>query len=176
MIYIAFLIAVLTATFAMTVASLAWQDLVTGFVLGSLLLFVFRRWVVPDPLPGNRFVLRAFVNFPRLVWMVVDEVIRSTWLVATIVVGLRPLAHPGILKVPMYDHSERAVAIVAFLVTLTPGSFVIAFDWDERVMLIHYVDISDPDQLRAQVNRYFWLWEPSIAHRDLSPDSTEGAT
>lgn len=176
MIYVAFIIAVLTLVFSMTLASLAWQDLVTGFVFASALLLVFRRFVVPDPLPDDRFVLRALLNFPRLFVMVVEEIFRSTWLVATIVVGLRPLAHPGILKVPMYDHSEHAVAIVAFLVTLTPGSFVIAFDWDERVMLIHYVDISDPDQLRAHVNRYFWLWEPSIAHRNLPPDSTEGAT
>ncbi len=172
MMYIAFILTVLTAVFAMTLASFAWEDLVTGLVMSSILVFVFRQYVLPQPWPQGRFVGIGIVFFPKLLLMILVDVFKGTWLVASIVLGLRPLSHPGILKIPMRDHSETGVAIVSFILTLSPGSFLVGYDWDERVMLVHYVDISDPDQLRADIERYYWLWDRQP--RRPSPEPVTG--
>jgi multicomponent Na+:H+ antiporter subunit E len=169
MMYVVVLLAALTAVYAMTLASFAWQDLVTGLALASVLLYAFRRFVLPPELPRVRLVLRGIIFFPKLVAIVIYEVLKGTWLVVSITSGLRPLSHPGIIKVPLRDHSESGVAIVSFLITLSPGSFVISHDWDERFMLVHYIDISDPDQLRADADRYFRLWEQDVAEGTLRP-------
>jgi len=175
MMYVAFLLTFLTVIYAATLASFAWEDLVTGLVFASVFLAVFRRFVLPAPLPQDRFVFQGIIFFPKLVLIVISEVLKGTWLVVTISVGLRPLSHPGILKIPLRDHTDTAVAIMSFLVTLSPGSFVVAYDWDERIVLIHYVDISDPDQLRADAERYFWLWDRQVA-KDALPAATGGRT
>ncbi len=167
MMYIAFLVAVLTVVYAATLASFAWQDLVTGLLLAATLLFTFRRFVLPASRPSWKFVVAGIVFFPKLVAMILMDVFRGTWLVASIVTGLRPLSQPGILKLPMRDHGDVGVAVVSFILTLSPGSFVVGYDWDERVILVHYIDISDPDQLRADIERYYWLWE-----RQLIPKAT----
>ena len=159
MMYIAFLLAVLATVYALTLASFAWQDLTLGLALASVLLLLFRAYVLPKPLPKWQIVVAGIVFFPKLVAMILSDVLRGTWLVASIVTGLRPLSHPGILKLPMRDHGNTGVAVVSFILTLSPGSFVVGYDWDERVILVHYIDISDPDQLRADIERYYWLWE-----------------
>ena len=169
MMYIALMMLILTVTFAAMLASFAWQDLLTGLLISGVLVLAFRRFVLPAELPRGRFVLRGIIYFPKLVAIVLYEVFKGTWLVVSISTGLRPLSHPGIIKIPVRDHSETSIAIVSFLITLSPGSFVIGYDWEERFMLVHYVDISDPDQLRADADRYFWLWEHDVAEGTLRP-------
>jgi multisubunit Na+/H+ antiporter MnhE subunit len=87
------------------------------------------------------------------------DIVKGTWLVASIVVGIRPLTHPGIVKIPLGNHSPAGVGIVGLLVTISPGSFMVDIDWDERVMLVHYMDARNPAQLRADVEKYYRLWE-----------------
>jgi hypothetical protein len=56
------------------------------------------------------------------------------------------------------------VGAASLLLTISPGSFLVDIDWDERSMLVHYMDASNPAQLRADLDRYFRLWEFD-AHR-----------
>lgn len=168
MIYAALVLIGLTLTYALTVASLAWEDLLTGFILACVLLGLYRWFVLPRALPSNRYVLHILANMPLLLWLLLVDIVRGTWQVMSIVLGLRPLSSPGMLKIPLTNHGPGGVAIVAFLVTLSPGSFLVAIDWDERTMLVHFIDTSDPDQLRSHIERYYALWEYDV------PDSTPG--
>ena len=40
------------AVFAMMVASFSWQNVVLGFAIAAVLTGLFRRQVIPRPLPG----------------------------------------------------------------------------------------------------------------------------
>ena len=153
----AFALALLTTVYALTLASFAWEDLLVGMALAGGLMVLYRFQVFPGPPPATGYVLHILRNSPRLLWYVLVDILKGTWQVASIVLGLRPLSHPGIVKIPILDISPAGIAIVSFVVTLSPGSFVIDFDWEKRVMLVHYVDISDPDQIRADVARYYKL-------------------
>ncbi len=159
MIFVLITIIGLVLTYALTLASFAWEDLLTGTILASLLLAIYHRHVMPPPRPKSGYVLHILANVPRLIVLVLLDVLRGTWQVLAIVVGIRPLAHPGVLKIPLANHGRSGVAIVAFLVTLSPGSFVVAIDWEERIMLVHFIDTSNPDKIRDHVERYYALWE-----------------
>jgi multisubunit Na+/H+ antiporter MnhE subunit len=99
------------------------------------------------------------VFLPRFLGMMAVDILKGTWQVATYVVGLRKLEHPGIVKISLGNHTPAGVGIVGLVVTISPGSFLVDIDWDERVMLVHYIDASSPERLREDVEKYYRLWE-----------------
>ncbi len=163
----------LTLTFALTLASLAWQDLLVGAVLSTLLLIVYRKRILPAYRAESEFVIHLLVRVPVFLWYLGNDILKGTWQVAVYVVGIRKLDHPGIVKVPFGNHSDAAVGFVGHLITISPGSFVVDIDWDDRTMLVHYIDASDPDMLRESVEKYYRLWEYGShkPHKPATPES-----
>lgn len=159
MIYFLTIISCLTATYCLTLASFAWQDIVLGMAISSVLVGVYRKAIFPRSVPEAGYVLHVILFTPRFLGMLFVDVLKGTWLVALYVVGIRRLDHPGIVKIPLTNHSPAGVGMVGLLVTLSPGSFLVEIDWDDRSMLVHYIDASDPDRLRREAERYYRLWE-----------------
>jgi multisubunit Na+/H+ antiporter MnhE subunit len=159
MIFILTVIAGLVAVFCLTLASFAWQDLAIGLVLATGMVALFAKTLFPQPLPRADYVAHIITYAPVFLWMLFVDVVKGTWQVASIVVGLRPLHHPGIVKIPLGNHSPAGVGIVGLLVTISPGSFMVDIDWEERVMLVHFIEASNPDKLVADVEKYYRLWE-----------------
>ncbi len=155
MILVILMLAVGTGIYALTLASLAWQDLLFGAALTGVLLLAFRRVALPRPLPSSGRVLKALVYFPIFVFYVNWDIVVGTWQVAMIVCGFRKLEHPGIIRVPLGDRSPTATGIAGLVITLSPGTFLVDVDWERREMLIHAIDASDPDGLREAYDRFY---------------------
>ncbi len=177
MMFVGVIIAALTAVFCLTVASNGWQDIVLGLVISSALVFALGRRLLPRPLPENGYVLHIIIYMPVFLWMLFVDVVKGTWQVACIVTGIRPLEHPGIVRVPLGNHTQNSIGIVGILVTISPGSFLVDVDRDVHAMLIHYIDASNPEQCRADIEKYYRLWEygthmpkPQVATED-APDA-----
>ena len=64
MIQIILLLVVLTSTYALTVASFAWEDLAFGFGLSAVLLATFRRSMLPERLQDPAMTIKAIVMLP----------------------------------------------------------------------------------------------------------------
>jgi multisubunit Na+/H+ antiporter MnhE subunit len=161
MIFIAVMTLGLTLVYALTLASFAWQDLVLGAALSLLLLRIYRRSVLPRSLPASEYVVHIIVFLPKFLAMLAWDIIQGTWQVATYVLGLKQLDHPGIVSIPLGNHSPGGAGIVGLFITLSPGSFLVDIDWDQRVMFVHAVDASDPDAIRESAEKYYRLWEYS---------------
>ena len=143
MIYLGLMAALFTAIYAMMLGSAAWEDLLMGLGFSLALMAIFRSVLLPSPLPSNRRTMRVVVAVPRYLWMMARDILVGTWTVASVVTGLRKHPHPGIIKVPLGDHGERAVGVAGLCLTLSPGSFLLDIDWEERVMLLHVVDATN---------------------------------
>lgn len=148
-----------TAVFCLMIASFSWQNVLLALGISALFTRIFRRQVIPRPLPPNDLALHLLVYSPKLFWYLLIDILKGTWQIVTITLGLRPLRKPGIVKVPIGVHSPYGVGPVGYFITLSPGSFMVDVDWDERVMLIHVIDASDPDQIREDAEKYYRLWE-----------------
>lgn len=143
-------------TYALTVASFAWEDLVFGIGLTAVLLALFHNVVLPKPLPSSIRVLKGLLFFPIFVLAEIREVFTGTWLVATRVVGIHPLEHPGIVRIPIGERSPVSSGMAGFVITVTPGTFLLDVDEETNEMLIHAIDASDPEAVR---DHYHWLFE-----------------
>lgn len=147
----------LTAVFLLTLASFAWENILLGVVISIILVLAYRRAIFPRPMPSNGYVVHLLVRIPVFLGILLVEIFKGTWVVANIVLGIRPLEHPGIVKIYFGHHSANAVGLVAQLLTISPGSFLVDVDWEDRTMLMHYMDASDPAKLRADADKYFQL-------------------
>lgn len=167
MMLIVLIIAALTCVYTFALASFAWQDFLIGAILSTTLVAIYFRWIFPFKLPQGEFVLHLIIRAPIFIGYLLMDILKGTWLVTVYVLGIRKLEHPGIVKIPFGTHSERSVGLIGHLITVSPGSFVVDIDWDDRTMLVHYIDASNPAQLRADVEKYYRLWEYG-SHRPMA--------
>jgi multisubunit Na+/H+ antiporter MnhE subunit len=147
------------AIFGLITDDFGWQNMLVGFALSGALMYVFRRQIIPRPLPPTGLSVHLLAYVPVLVWYLFIDILKGTYQIVTITLGLRPLVKPGIVKLPIGVHSSYGVGPVGFFVTLSPGSFMVDIDWEEQVMLVHVIDASDPEAVRRDAEKYYRLWE-----------------
>lgn len=147
---------VLAAVYLLTLASAKPLDVVTALVLAAALLLLLRRFLRTDAEPAAGPPLwRRLLHAPAFAVAVIVEITIGTWTVALLVLGIRKLAKPGIVQIPIGDRSETGVAVTAIAITLSPGEVLVDIDWERRVMLVHVVDASDPDAVRDHFQRFY---------------------
>jgi len=152
----------LTLVYAMVLASFAPWDLALGAVFSGVLLYAFRGFVFggsPAPLPG---LLRRVLAFGPFFAAAVREVAAGTWQVALITLRLRPLASPGIVKVPIGDRTPVGVVVSALVGTISPGSFLVDIDWEEGYALIHTIDAHDPEAFRHSREEFYQRYQRKV--------------
>ena len=159
MILIPVILALGAVTYSLTVASFAWEDLAFGAGLTAVLLAMFRNVLLGGPLPSSRRVLVSIAAFPLVVLGTIREIFTGTWLVAKHVVGIRPLEHPGIVRIPIGERSPVSRGMAGYVITVSPGTFLVDFDNETNEMLVHAIDASDPDALRRHYQSLFLSYE-----------------
>ncbi len=155
----------LTVVFCLALASLAPWDIAIGALVGVLGLAVFRGGVPPikgkegPALPSWPARAIAFIPFAGItVW----EILIGSVRVAAIVLGIRKLEHPGIVAVPIGERSKLGVVVTGVTTSLAPGSIVLDVDWDRHMMLVHVIDASDPDQIRADMQALYDRYQRKV--------------
>jgi multisubunit Na+/H+ antiporter MnhE subunit len=165
MIRSALVVLLLTVVFCLTLASYDPWDMLVGAVLGSIVLAVFHN-ALPEiqgkparELPSLPSRILRFVPFAGItVW----EILIGSVRVAAIVIGLRKLEHPGIVAVPIGDRSKFGVVVTGITTSLAPGSILLDVDWDRNLMLVHVIDASDPDQIRADMQKLYDRYQRKV--------------
>jgi multisubunit Na+/H+ antiporter MnhE subunit len=165
MIRSALVVLLLTVVFCLTLASYDPWDMLVGAVLGSIVLAVFHN-ALPEiqgkparELPSLPSRILRFIPFAGItVW----EFLIGSVRVAAIVIGLRKLEHPGIVAVPIGDRSKFGVVVTGITTSLAPGSILLDVDWDRNLMLVHVIDASDPDQIRADMQKLYDRYQRKV--------------
>jgi multicomponent Na+:H+ antiporter subunit E len=147
------------AVFGLIVTDFSWETMLVATVVVVGLMYVFRNQIVPKPLPPTGLATHIVIYSPVLFWYLFVDIMKGTYQIISITLGLRPLRKPGIVKLPIGNHSPAGVGPVGYFITLSPGSFLVGIDWEEQVMLVHVVDASDPDAVRKDAEKYYRLWE-----------------
>lgn len=158
-------IAALTLVYAMALASFDPWDLAIGAVFSTAVLLVYQRFLFSGDYevePGHYPPLyRRVLAFFPFALMVAWDITKGTWVMVLIVLHIRPLRRPGIILVPIGDRTPTGVVVTSLTTTLSPGSVVIDVDWDQGVMMVHAIDVTDPDEVRAG---YAHLYEKYQRH------------
>ncbi len=157
-----FFLVLLTLVYALTLASFDPWDLLLGGLLSAALLLLARGFVFggrPAPLPGLGRRLFYFVPFTLAV---LADIVWGTWAVILVVLRRRPLVGPGIVAVPIGERSQTGIVVCALVTTLSPGSIFVDVDWDQKVLLFHYLDATDPEAIRETQRQFYHRYQRHV--------------
>lgn len=106
-------------------------------------------------LPANRVRNRPGAAL-RLLGLVVADIVRSNLAVARIVLGLdRGQRSAGFLVLPLELRHPGGLAVIACIITATPGTSWVRYDSAANVVTIHVLDLVDADEwIRLFKQRY----------------------
>jgi multicomponent Na+:H+ antiporter subunit E len=83
------------------------------------------------------------------VWYL-GTLVRATVAVLREVVTPTYYSRPGVVRIPIRLRGEGRLAVLAHLVTLTPGT--VALDEEDGVLSVHALDVTNPQAIAAEVH------------------------
>ena len=127
---------------------------IAHLVLGSILALVGSLAMAALDLPPRR--VRRPGAVMRLALLVLVDIIRSNVAVARIILSPdRRDRHSGFVSIPLDLRDSYALAVLACIITSTPGTIWVDFNSSNRVLLIHVLDLIDEGAwVRTIKNRY----------------------
>lgn len=138
------------ATWLVLNQSLAPGHLILGSALGLALGFAFRR-LQPPPLRIRRRRLLL-----RLMFRVAGDIVRSNLALLRIIVGGRSRSvTSGFVSIPLDLTNPYGLAMLACIITATPGTIWMSYESQDRILLIHVFDLIDEGEwIRTITERY----------------------
>ncbi|MDD1507249.1 Na+/H+ antiporter subunit E [Pseudomonas sp. CNPSo 3701] len=135
-----------------------WLFLVNTPTVGHLLLGAFLSW-------GIMLLCRDFMfDVPRLrrplklcgyILMVLWDILVANIHVARLVLGSTRKLKPAFVEVPMRIENEFLLAVLACILSLTPGTVSSGLSADHKTLLLHVLDVSHGEDVVAQIkSRY----------------------
>jgi multisubunit Na+/H+ antiporter MnhE subunit len=155
-------IACLTAIYALVLVSIDPWDLVIGGAAAAFLLWASRRYLFPVPPSPIDHLGQRIARLLPFVVAVIRDIVVGTWNVALVVLHLRPLAHPGIVAIPIGARSATGVAVTSLVMTLSPGACLVDVDWEQGVMLFHVLDAADADAVREEYETFYQRFQRPV--------------
>ncbi len=86
-----------------------------------------------------------------LLGFLLKEMLLSALSVAWLVVQPRLRLRPTIIAYPLTVTTDTQITLLANLVTLTPGTLSIDVSDDRKTLLIHVLDVGDPEALIGRI-------------------------
>jgi len=120
-------------------------DLLFGFVLGYLVLWITTRMGKPS---------QYFRRIPLVLGLLghfLLDLLRANIRMAGIILSPKMKLRPAVIAVPLILKSEPAIILLANLMTLTPGTLTLDISNDRRMLYIHTVYLDDPEAFKQQL-------------------------
>lgn len=122
---------------------------ILGYLLGMLLLFGMRRFF------SNQFYMKNVLAILKLLYIFLRELIKSNIEVVKVVLSPRLKNNPGIFALPTELKKDWEVTILANLITLTPGTLVLAVSDDNKTLYVHAMDLSTTEDAIMSIKNTF---------------------
>ncbi|KRB59459.1 cation:proton antiporter [Rhizobium sp. Root708] len=133
--------------------------LLNGFTLGQFVLgalvAVVASWAMATLRP-ERPNLAKWYLLPKLFCQVVYDIVVSNLAVAWVILRSGRRRHsPGFLTIHLEIRNQFALALLAVILTSTPGSAWLEYDSNDNTVLLHVLDIQNEAAWRDTIkNRY----------------------
>jgi len=124
------------------------------FLIGCVAALAGGRILTSLQLPKAR--IRRPGAFLRLLALVLVDVVRSNIAVGRIILGLAGQRRTsGFVNIPLDLRDPYGLAVLACIITATPGTLWVNFDAGEGILMIHVLDLIDEREwIRTIKGRY----------------------
>ncbi len=136
----------LTLNWILLTGHLTFVNIISGFMVGYGLLWLLRPVFISTGF---------FIKVHRAVGFLVYffwELFKSNLNVVRLVLfkATREIT-PAIVAIPLTAETEAEIALLANLISLTPGTLSLDVSSDRRVLYIHAIDVKDVEKLRMDL-------------------------
>ena len=125
-------------------------NLLFGFAIGYIALWLMKS------------VMGTFSSYSVKVWQVINFTVYYSWelIKANVRMAYSVLApnnkmKPGIIAIPLDITSDFQITLLANMITLTPGTLSLDVSTDRRVLYVHSIYVTDPDDFRREIKEGF---------------------
>jgi multicomponent K+:H+ antiporter subunit E len=132
------------------------QTLAPGHVLLGAVLAVALP-IVLDPRVGPFPRLRRPLRVAQLAAVVGYDIVISNIEVARRILGPQSALRPAFVRVPIELTDPYAIATLAGIITMTPGTLTCAVASDGHTLLVHGLHVEDADALVASIKSRYEL-------------------
>lgn len=147
----ALLVMVLAVVWAAVTGNFSGLNLLFGAVAGSFAVLLLRQSL------ASRKALRRGRRIVSLLLLFLYELFMSAVRVALVVIRLdiKAAIRPAIVAFPLTVKSDAEIALLANLITLTPGTLSIDVSPDRSTLYVHALAVDDEKALIADIANGF---------------------
>ncbi|GAB0147926.1 Na+/H+ antiporter subunit E [Marichromatium gracile] len=139
----------LTVIWLLLVNSLSFGHVLLGLLLGWLIpIFTLRFW--PD-----RVRVHKPLTLLRFVLVLLYDILVANLGVAWLIVRGPRRVKPGFVEVPLALRSELGISLLANTISLTPGTVSAWLSPDRATLVVHALDVDDPEALVATIKHRY---------------------
>lgn len=125
------------------------SDLVVGYLLGGILLYIFRKFLPTE------FYLRRVFAVVKLILLFLKELLLANLTVVQHIIRPRLDIRPGIFALPTELRTPFEITTLANLISLTPGTLTVDVAPDNNILYIHAIDIPDVEAVIRDIKGTF---------------------
>jgi multicomponent K+:H+ antiporter subunit E len=138
--------------------ALIWVLLVNSLSPGQALLGLLLGWAIPI------FTLRFWpervhiarpLTLLRFIGVVLYDILVANFNVAWLILRGPKQLNPGFVVVPLELTSDLGISLLANTVSLTPGTVSSWLSPDRRSLVVHALDVGDPEALSTTIKRRY---------------------
>ncbi len=152
----------LTAIYALALASANPWDLGLGALLSSGMLLLFRRYLLTGPPVPLIEVIRRGAYLPALAVATFADIVKGTWLVSRVVLSRTIPPSGGLVSIPTGARTESGVIVSGLLNTLSPGSVLVDIDLSAEIWTIHVLDTTDEPAVIEDAQEFYERYQRSV--------------
>lgn len=144
--------------FEAVLLALAWMALTGDWSLPAVVFSLGLAWLLQRlarPLGGDGFRRVRLARLPGFVAFFLKEVVVANLRVAAAVLAPAGRLRPAIVAVPLALDRDSEIALLANMITLTPGTLSLDISPDRRTLYVHAMWTSGPDDLRREIQEGF---------------------
>ncbi|WP_414841083.1 Na+/H+ antiporter subunit E [Enterococcus saccharolyticus] len=140
---------IIAVTWAFLQNSFTASHFFFGYVVGILILFILRKFLIFD------FYMDRVWALVKLLFLFFVELVKSNIDVIKIILSPKLKNKTGIVAVETRLDSKLEITLLAGLISLTPGTISMDFSDNGKTIYIHSLDIPDKEKMIEQIHNTF---------------------
>lgn len=139
----------LALTWAALQGDLNATNLLVGFLMSALAIYMFRQMFFRPS------YFRKIGVAAKLVVVFLRELVKANLSVLAIVLSRRIRVRSGVIALPTNLTHDIALTMLANMITLTPGTITLDISPDKRYLFVHTLNLEDPEEVKRDIQMAF---------------------
>ncbi len=126
-----------------------FENLLEGFLVGFIVIWIGKYASKSNNYFGKTLLIIKFFFY------FIYELFIANIRVAKFVLMRREKMKPGIIAVPLSAEKDFEIVLLSNIITLTPGTLTLDISPDKKVIYVHSMYVTNPEDFRREIKEGF---------------------